>query len=132
MNRRVGRPAKFSDVELISQKIERYFDSCNDDNEPISITGLALSLDTTRELLAEYERKPQFSATIKRAKARVEHAYEKRLIKQGRSGDIFALKNFGWHDRQEVESSGKIEHDVSIRGLSETADFLSGVKTKRG
>jgi hypothetical protein len=39
---------------------------------------------------------------LEMAKMKIEHAYEKSLRKNGRSGDIFALKNFGWTDRMDV------------------------------
>ncbi|MBO4295122.1 MAG: hypothetical protein J5896_06775, partial [Alphaproteobacteria bacterium] len=42
-----------------------------------------------------------YFSLIKKAKLRVQHAYEKRLIKRGNSGDVFALKNFGWSDKTE-------------------------------
>ena len=37
----------------------------------------------------------------------MQESYEKSLRKNGRTGDIFALKNFGWTDRQEIESENK-------------------------
>jgi hypothetical protein len=39
-----------------------------------------------------------------------------RLIKSGRAGDIFALKNFGWVDRQEVDQNVKGEMTINITG----------------
>lgn len=71
---------------------------------PYTITWLALWLGTTRELLAEYERKEEFSATIKRAKARVENYAEVELHERSNpTGAIFKLKNFGRADKQEIE-----------------------------
>lgn len=98
------KPLKFKSVEELQEKIDKYFDSCNEEFEPITITGLALALDTSRETLCNYEEKEEYSDTIKRAKLRVQHAYEKRLVRRGNGGDIFALKNFGWVDKTEVDS----------------------------
>lgn len=100
-----GRPLNFKSVEELQQKIDNYFNSCDEENEPITITGLALALDTTRETLCDYEEKDEFSDTVKRAKLRVHNAYEKRLVRRGNSGDIFALKNFGWKDKSEVDNT---------------------------
>jgi hypothetical protein len=100
-----GRPLKFSTPEEMQEKIDAYFACCDENEEPITITGLALALDTTRELLCDYEEKDEFSDTIKKAKLRVQHAYEKRLVKRGNAGDIFALKNFGWKDKQEFDNN---------------------------
>lgn len=102
-----GRPLKFQSVEELEDKINEYFSVTP--FEEHTITGLALHLDTTRELLCDYELKDEFSDTIRRSKMMIENAYEKRLIKRGNAGDIFALKNFGWKDKteQDITSAGK-------------------------
>jgi hypothetical protein len=61
-----------------------------------------------------YENKDEFRDTIKKAKQKVENSYELRLIKNGRAGEIFALKNFGWTDRQETEITGGV--NITIGG----------------
>lgn len=104
-----GRPLNFKTVEELQKKIDDYFNSCDEESEPITITGLALALGTTRETLCDYEEKDGFSDTVKTAKLRVQHAYEKRLVKRGNGGDIFALKNFGWKDKSEVDNTLNIK-----------------------
>jgi hypothetical protein len=106
--KKVGRPMKFESVSELQEKIDAYFDRCDAAEEPYLITGLALSLDTSRETLCDYGKKDKFSDTIKRAKLRVEADYEKSLRKNGRAGDIFGLKNFGWKDRTETAHSGGV------------------------
>lgn len=100
-----GRPLKFKTVEELQEKIDAYFASCDEENEPITITGLALALDTSRETLCNYEDNEIFFDTIKKAKLKVENAYEKRLVRRGNGGDVFALKNFGWKDTKELDGS---------------------------
>ena len=109
-----GRPPKWSTPEELQKDIDKYFLECEANNEPLTITGLAMALDTYRDVLMDYQEKDEFSNTIKKAKQRIENAYEKRLIKYGRSGDIFALKNFNWSDKQEIEAnvSANIEVDI--------------------
>lgn len=102
---RVGRPLKFQTVEDMETQIQTYFDDCEKTSEPLTITGLAMALDTSRETLMNYSTKEEYFDTIKRAKLIIENAYEKRLISNGRAGEIFALKNFGWKDRQEIDSN---------------------------
>jgi len=41
--------------------------------------------------------------TIKKGLERVESSYELDLKKHGRSGTIFALKNFDWKDKNETD-----------------------------
>lgn len=114
-----GRPLKFQSVEELQTAIDAYFAQCLVDDEPLTITGLALALDTTRKTLIEYEGREEFVNTIKKAKTRVENYAEKRLFSGNATGPIFALKNFDWTDKQTVagdpdqpmkhEHSGKIE-----------------------
>lgn len=100
-----GRPLKFKSVEELQTKIEEYFTTTEQDKW--MVTGLAYFLDTSRETLLDYENKDEFSDAIKKAKARIEMAYEARGIKRGSSFDIFALKNFGWKDRKEVDNNNQ-------------------------
>jgi len=96
-----GRPFKFTDPDLLEEKINEYFDTTPKDEW--TWTGLALSLDTTRETLSEYKEKEGFSDLVKWALLRVENGYEIDLKKHGRSGTIFALKNFDWKDKNETD-----------------------------
>lgn len=115
---KVGRPLKYT-LSKIQDSIAAYFDYCGidecgyplgKDHKPPTITGLCCYLHTTRDLLIDYEGKPQFSDTIKRAKQRIE-AYNECLLvsKAGQvAGVIFNLKNnYGWKDKAELEASFK-------------------------
>ncbi len=104
---KLGRPLKFETEELLKNQIDLYFN--NTPKEEWTITGLAMALDTSRKVLCEYEDKEDFSNTVKKAKLKVENGYEIDLKKHGRSGTIFALKNFDWKDKNETDitSGGK-------------------------
>ena len=119
-NNKGGRPLKFKSAAELNGKIEEYFAECVRTGEPLTVTGLALALDTTRDVLMDYEGKDGFSNTIKKAKLRIENAYEKRLIARGNGGDIFALKQFGWKDRMEqaVELSGNMSLERKLKAIS--------------
>ena len=117
---KMGRPLKFSSVEELQNKIDDFFNTTPQDEQ--TITGLAIHLDTTRDLLCDYEDLEQFSDAIKRAKQRIRNEYEKRAIKRGNAGDIFALKNFGWTDKQVI--------DTNIKGELSLTDMLN--KDKKG
>lgn len=108
----MGRPLKFSSVAQMQTLIDAYFLSCHDEEgkrvKPYSVTGLALALDCTRETLDEYQKRADFSDSVKKAKLRVENYYEENLPFQNATGSIFALKNFGWHDKQQTEHSGGV------------------------
>lgn len=100
-----GRPLKFKTVEDLEKAIDKYFNET--DIKEWTITGLALALDTSRETLCDYEEKDGYSDTIKKAKLMVENSYELDLKKYGRAGTIFALKNFDWKDKSEVDHTTK-------------------------
>lgn len=111
----VGRPALFSTPEELEDTINQYFQSLkpkivNDeatDQEPATITGLALFLGfESRQSFYDYEKKSEFSYTIKRARLRIEYEYEKKLHGFNTTGIIFALKNLGWADKQEIKHEG--------------------------
>lgn len=108
----IGRPLKFETVELLQAKIDNYFSSTPQDEW--TITGLALELDTSRKVLVEYEERDEFSNAVKKAKLRVENGYEKDLKKHGRSGTIFALKNFDWKDKTESDITSKGEKITGV------------------
>ena len=75
-----GRPCKFDSTEQLQKRIDAYFRECDEGDGIYTITGLALALDLTRQGLWEYERKPEFSYTIKRAKTKVAAQVEYRLL----------------------------------------------------
>lgn len=114
-----GRPLKFKSREELQKAVDGYFVMCEKDGEPETLTGLALALDTTRETLLDYEKRDEFSDTVKKAKLKIENAYEKRLIGRGNGGDIFALKQFGWKDKteQSVEVSGNMSLESKLKAL---------------
>lgn len=96
------RPATYTNKEELQAEIDRYFEETP--NDEVTITGLALFLwFTSRQAIMNYQEKEEFVDTIKRAKMKVEQAYEKRLIARGNGWDVFALKNFDWTDKQEID-----------------------------
>jgi len=114
----VGRPPMYSNPEDLQAKIQDYFDNCPDYRTAydklgnafkiptITITGLVLHCGfCDRKSFYEYEVKPEFTHTIKRARSFVEKEYEMALNTGSCTGAIFALKNFGWIDKSEVDSN---------------------------
>ena len=98
-----GRPKAYTKVKTMQQKIDEYFNECDKNKEPYTITGLCIALDICRDTLSEYMKNDEFSDTIKKAKLKVENYLEKHLITDSSTtGIIFNLKNnFGWKDKQE-------------------------------
>lgn len=123
----------------MQEGIHAYFEYCaiddygyplDKEHKPATITGLACYLNTTRDLLIDYEGKPKFSDTIEKAKQRIEAYNEAMLYNRTAStaGVIFNLKNnYGWKDKAELQTSFKDDYEpVQIvlpdnnRGLKDT------------
>lgn len=119
-----GRPPKYTDEQKMQKKIDEYFAKCDKDHEPYTITGLGLALDMSRQDLINYSNKKQFFDTIKKAKARVEHYLEKRLINDtSTTGIIFNLKNnYGWKDKQENINVG-VSYEDYIKKVEDEEEY---------
>jgi hypothetical protein len=120
----VGRPPMFKTPEELQDLIDDYFEkgvttkkvvigkapkNYTIEVEVPTITGLTHYLGfESRQSFYTYEKKEEFSYTIKRARLFIEKHYEEMLQTGNTTGAIFALKNFDWKDKQEVEQSGGI------------------------
>ena len=113
----VGRPPRWDNIEDLQKAIDKYFATTPENR--ITITGLALHLGfSERKSLIDYAEKEEYLHTIKKAKLRVENSYEIDLKERGNSGTIFALKNFNWKDKTEVEQIN-YNKDISIADLTD-------------
>lgn len=117
-----GRPPMYSSAEEMQKKVDEYFEfgankktfytkEGDEYQVPVyTVTGLAYYLGfSTRQSLLDYAEKVEFVDVIKRAKLRIEMAYEEGLQFPNCTGHIFALKNMGWNDKQEVDHTSKGE-----------------------
>lgn len=127
MSNPVGRPPLFKNPADFDLKVDEYFEKGrrvvlrfdkegNKTELPVvTITDLMLYLGfSDKSKFWEYEKKPEFSDSVKRARARVEAEYEANLTFNNPAGSIFALKNFGWSDVQKLEHTGKDGADLSL------------------
>lgn len=127
----VGRPLKFESVDALQPLIDQYFEVTPDSE--LTITGLAVHLDTDRTTLINYENRDEFFDAIKRAKNKIEASYEKSLRLRGSAGDIFGLKNFGWSDKYEnanTNDNNNLNLDIADLNDSEVDDFVAGIKSR--
>ena len=99
--RKVGRPLKIETPKQMEDILNEYF-STTEENK-ITITGICLALNLDKQNFYEYEKREGYEDIVKRARMIVENSYEISLRENGRTGDIFALKNFGWRDKIEQE-----------------------------
>ena len=101
--RNIGRPRYYQTPEEFDAKVDEYRWYCKEEDEPVTWTGLALFMGfSSRQSIDEYQKYDGFSDSVKRAKTLVEWHYEMRLCGDKPTGAIFALKNMGWSDKQEL------------------------------
>lgn len=110
--KKIGRPLKFSDSNELLAKGEAFFQKCDNEQRPYTVTGLADALGTYRDVLMDYENgkydgeteeeHKQFSNAVKKLKNKCAQFAEERLFGSNATGPIFALKNYGWKDKVET------------------------------
>jgi len=131
-----GRPAYYTSAARLQRKIDAYFKNCPDYVEITAfdknsgnfvtykkytptISGLILFLGfSDRKMFYEYEKRKEFSHTIKNARERIANEYEKQLWNDKCTGAIFALKNLGWKDvPEENKNSGDDIKEKYLKSL---------------
>lgn len=111
---------RFKTAKELQTKIDKYFKNCPDKKKIIIKTGKVIEVPIpticglclycgfeSRQSFYDYEKRPAFSYTIKRARLFIEKEYEQMLQGQNCTGAIFALKNLGWIDKTSQEITGK-------------------------
>jgi len=127
-----GRPPKFETPEQLEAAIDKYFADCvpkpifvTDENDgivmvkdakgnpvinenPPTTYGLALALGfvSRQSLYDQDDRGEAFSYPIKKALMKIGEHHESRLSGGMPTGSIFALKNQGWADKQDIGLTG--------------------------
>lgn len=127
-----GRPPIHTDPKQVETLIKDYFEWIEgekqiivtgyDDNgeeikeerwvrkpEPPTVSGLSLHIGfADKSSLYDYKEKDEFSHSIKRAISRIEKYHEIAIAYGDKcTGNIFALKNFGWKDSQHIDHTTK-------------------------
>ena len=127
----VGRPRAFKSVEEVEEKINAYFNYCEEKEKPYTMSGLAYYLGISRQTLVNYSNQDQFFDTIKKARDRVQMQLEENALsnKANPTFTIFNLKNnFDWKDKIEHSSS---EVENINKNISNIADLLNNPKPNR-
>lgn len=130
----MARPAAWDDPKALQDEITKYFQegltiktvligkAPNQQAIKIevpTITGLSYYLGfESRQSFYDYEKKEEFTYTIKRARLFIEQHYEELLQTANIPGAIFALKNFGWTDKQEIEQKTEHSGELVFRGMN--------------
>lgn len=98
------------DGKVVQDKVVR---KVKTKQKPLTVTGLAVALGTSRGVLLDYEttyseKYPEFSNTIKEAKEQIKAYAEESLFGTNTAGVIFSLKNnWGFKDKYETENTNR-------------------------
>lgn len=114
---------KYESVGELQSVIEEYFDFCDENEKPYTMSGLALALGISRQTLINYSKDENYFDTIKNAKQLVEMQLEENALsnKTNSTFTIFNLKNnFNWKDKTEVETNKE--------QLNKVEELLSKIK----
>ena len=120
---RVGRPKAFKSVEEVEEKINAYFNYCEEKEKPYTMSGLAYYLGIDRKTLLNYSKNEEYFHAIKKARDKVQMQLEECLYRLGNnSGVIFNLKNnFDWKDKMEVEKTDMTKVDELLKEIKDNA-----------
>ena len=127
----VGRPRAFKSVEEVEEKINAYFNYCEEKEKPYTMSGLAYYLEIDRKTLLNYSKNEEYFHTIKKARDKVQMQLEENALsnKSNPTFTIFNLKNnFDWKDKIEHSSS---EVENINKNISNIANLLNNPKPNR-
>jgi len=109
-----GRPPIYKKLEDMMPALQAWEEKIRNGEKP-TVTGLALDLGfCEKKSLYDYAKKPEFVHPIKRALLIVEQGYETALRENNATGSIFALKNMGWIDKQNLDHTTQGEKITRI------------------
>jgi len=135
-----GRPRKFKDAKELLILGMKYIDKLTKEDKHLTYTGLCIALGTTKEVLKTYEdgkydtEEQIFSCSVKELKLHCEQYAENRLFENNPTGAIFALKNYGWKDRQDIESinvNHNLNQDISSMTAEEIEKELKSLENEK-
>jgi hypothetical protein len=113
----------FETPEEMQAIIDKYFEEVK---QP-TISDIAVYLGfADRYSLYEYEKKPLFTYTIKRLRARITAMYERAVVGNNAAGPIFMLKNLGYSDKQEIDLNANVTKMDKIKVDGKEIDFDIG------
>lgn len=99
-----GRPRLFSTPKELQTRIDEYFEACRDGGKPYTIAGMAYWLEMDRQTFYNYQDRDEYFDIIKRARDKIMATLEEMIVVDGRAGQIFLAKNYGYTDRIDTQN----------------------------
>jgi hypothetical protein len=124
---------RFPTEDKLYTEIQSYFAWARDNEKPLSIARLANWLCVDRKTLYNYKERDDFGPTICWAMDYILASLEERCIDDGKAGQIFILKNYGYSDKQEIESTNtNVNTDITALTEEERKKRLQELLNKAG
>ena len=123
-----GRPTKYSSASKMYSIGLNFIEETLAAEKHLTFTGLCIALGIVRETFNDYiggkydTDKEVFSVPLKDLKLRCENYAESRLFGNNPTGAIFALKNYGWRDTQNIELTGQNGGPLLVQDVSALSD----------
>lgn len=100
--KRRGRKKMLTPEEL-EGKAQEYVDSCTEESRPTRVGLFRFMGFKTKQSFFDYMKDPDYKDVLEEALFLIEGQYEQQLANgRGDGGLVFALKQYGWADKQEV------------------------------
>jgi hypothetical protein len=96
-----GRPRAIESAEVFDARVDEYVLGQYDRGMPLTWAGLALHIGfVTVQTMLDYEQRPEFAGSVKRARTLMQEFLEGRLSGPNSSGAMFALSQrwMGWEN----------------------------------
>ena len=129
-----GRPLTFTPEEF-KIRVTQFFEWCDQENKPLTITRLGVYLCCDRKTLLAYSHRDQFLPAIKKLRNLIEASKNENLLTSRGNvvGYIFDLKNnHDWKDIQDVNVTNKELIAVTISEDKEMINVTPKKKQLRG
>ncbi len=100
-----GKALKYPKPELLLKRGMEYVQQRNKEKKPVLYSGLLLWLGLSRTTFLEYGKRDKFGEIVDTLKTYIQKDYEELLHSGKPVGAIFALKQFGWKDEENLVST---------------------------
>lgn len=109
-----GRPPEFETPEQLQIIVDKYLDHCKSTPEKPTIAGLAYYTGLDRKTIYNYEKKDEFFHIIKKARDFILYRLEVLMCDEGKAGQIFTAKQYGYVDKQDMNIGGQAETPLIV------------------
>ena len=134
---KVGRPPKFQTSEQLEEMFGTWRKSFDKDGERVGeipdVEGFCDFIDSYRDLFCEYEKKKEFSDTIKRIRNWIQFKKKQLAMQNKMNATVFifdAKNNAGYVDRTEADVTSAGEK-IGVGISADQADQLIRARTAR-